>query len=216
MAKDAKKKRSKKLNYFDAFCQQIELATKEAELLKEVTQSFTTAKELQPFIERAHVIENEADELCTAVFDAILPDFVTPIDREDILELVNSLDDLTDQIEEVIQSFYMYDIHFMPEGAQTFAALTCECCSTLSEAMVDFHDYKKSHKKLQDKFAKVVELEDEADALYMKVIRSLYTEDRENPMRVMVWSSIYHTMEDCVDTCEGISELMNSILLKHA
>ncbi len=215
MSKLPKKKNKKKLDYFESFCKQIELATKEAKLLQEVTKTFEKAEALDKNIAAAHVIENDADAVCHSIYDAILPDFVTPIDREDILSLTNSLDDLTDQIEEVIQSFYMYDIHFMPKGAETFADITVKCCDALLDAMKDFSNFKKAPKKLQANFTLVNDLEDEADALYMQVMRFLFTEDRENAMRVLVWSRIYTIMEDVVDTCESIAELMNCIVLKH-
>ena len=49
----------------------------------------------------------------------------------------------------------------------------------------------------------------------MTVIRKLHTHDRENPMRVLVWSQIFDRMEKCCDSCEHAADTMNSILLKN-
>lgn len=210
-----KEKRKKKLDYFETFTEQISLATKEAILLKEVIDDFTKASDIETCLPKVHAIENEADQVCHALFDAILSDFVTPIDREDIIELTNRLDDLTDIIEEVIQSFYMYDVHFMHDKAAKFADITLESCKTLKKALDNFGNFKKNHEKIQVELQRVNTLEDEADVLYLDAIRGLYTTDNDNPMRVMVWANIFTTMEDCVDTCESISDLMNAIMLKH-
>ena len=49
----------------------------------------------------------------------------------------------------------------------------------------------------------------------MKAVRKLHTIDRENPMRVVVWTSLFDMMEDCVDICESTADKMNSIMLKN-
>ena len=49
----------------------------------------------------------------------------------------------------------------------------------------------------------------------MHVIRDLHTIDRENPMRVLVWSQIFDRMEKCCDSCEHVADLMNTVMLKN-
>ena len=60
------------------------------------------------------------------------------------------------------------------------------------------------------------ELEDEADELYIKLIRQLYTEEREHSMRVIVWTRLLDAMEDCVDQCELVANKMNTVMVKYA
>ena len=205
----------KKFNYFDAFERQTEIASKEARLLLEVVENFSKAEDIEAYLPRAHALENEGDIVCHKIFDAILPDFVTPIDREDIIALTNSLDALIDKIEEVMQRFYMYDIHFMHRDAKPFAKMIVKSCDALCAAMADFRNCKKS-KKFKQLIIEVNDIEDDADAFYMKAVRKLYTVDHENPMRVTVWTSLFDMMEDCVDICESIADKMNSIMLKYA
>ncbi len=204
----------KKFNYYDAFERQAEIAVKEAELLLEVVEKFDKAEGVQVYLPRAHALENEGDEICHGIYDAILPDFVTPIDREDIVALANNLDELIDVIEEIIQAFYIYDVHFMHNDVKPIATLLHRACCALKDAMGVFHKCKKS-----DKFRSLVilvnELEDEVDELYLKAIRKLYTVDRDNPMRAAVWTNIFDSMETCADQCERIANMMGSIMLKN-
>ena len=81
------KRRTTKFNYFDAFASQAELAAKEAELLMLVVENFDRAEKLQEYLPEAHRIENEADEVHHSIHDALLPDFVPPLDREDITSI---------------------------------------------------------------------------------------------------------------------------------
>ena len=193
-----------KFDYFDAFEKQTEVAVKEADLLIEAIEGFTEAEHLKGVMERAHELEHKGDEINHAIFKTVATDFITPIEREDII----------DYIEDVMQRFYMYDVHFMHHDALEFALLIKKSCEALDKAMEDFRNFKKS-KTFKQLIVDVNTYEEEADQLYMRVIRKLHTNDRENPMRVLVWSQIFDRMEKCCDSCEHAADMMSSILLKN-
>ena len=199
------RKKKKKFDYYDAFEAQAALCVKEAKLLKEIVHDFESAAELEKELSRAHAIEREADGVCHSVFEALLPDFVT-----------ESLDEIIDMTEEVIQNFYMFDIHFMHEDAKKFSKLIVRACEALSEAMVDFRNCKKASEKLNSLLVRVNDIEDEADALFLNIIRELYVKECDNPMRVSVWTRLFEAMEDCVDQCEAVANKMSMIMVKYA
>lgn len=203
-----------KFDYFDAFERQAEVAVKEASLLISAVENFTTAEAMKEEIDRAHVIEHEGDEINHDILKSVARDFLPPIEREDIIALAQALDDVTDCIEDVMQRFYMYDIHFMHDDAHEFACLIKKSCESLCTAMEDFRNFKKS-KKFKQLVIDVSNYEEEGDQLYIKVIRSLHTQDRENPMRVLVWSQVFGCMERCCDSCEHVADSMSTILLKN-
>ena len=181
-----------KFDYFDAFEKQSAMAVKEAELLIEAIENFTEAEDLRGIMERAHELEHEGDEVNHAIFKTVATDF----------------------IEDVMQRFYMYDVHFMHHDAEEFACLIKKSCEALDKAMVDFRNFKKS-KTFKQLIVDVNTYEEEADRLYLKVIRKLHTEDNDNPMRVLVWSQIFDRMEKCCDACEHVADTMSTILLKN-
>lgn len=204
----------RKFDYFNAFEALSEVAVAEADLLIEAIEGFTEAGALGDTMTRAHELEHKGDEINHAIFKSVATDFITPIEREDIIELAQMLDDIIDYIEDVMQRFFMYDVHFMHRDASEFAGLIKQSCMALDRAMEDFRNFKKS-KKFKSLIIDVNNYEEEADALFMKVIRSLHTDDRENPMRVLVWSQIFDRMEKCCDACEHAADTMNTILLKN-
>lgn len=204
----------RKFDYFNAFEALSEVAVAEADLLIEAIEGFTEAGALGDAMTRAHELEHKGDEINHAIFKSVATDFITPIEREDIIELAQTLDDIIDYIEDVMQRFFMYDVHFMHRDASEFAGLIKQSCMALDRAMEDFRNFKKS-KKFKSLIIDVNNYEEEADALFMKVIRSLHTDDRENPMRVLVWSQIFDRMEKCCDACEHAADTMNTILLKN-
>lgn len=204
-----------KLNYFETFMLQAQAAHKEAGVLVEVAENFTTAEAISEYLPRAHEIEHEADQLNHAVMRAIDVDFMTPFDREDIIILTNALDEIVDGIEEVIQLFYLFDVHFMHRDVIPMARLLEKSTAALSEAMGGFKDFKKFGHFLEV-MDKVDEVEEEVDAKYMEVMHNLFTEDRENAVRVMVWKDIFEHIEDCADRCDDAAQIMGSIILKNS
>ena len=203
-----------RFDYFEAFERQVKVAAAEADILIEAIEDFSAAADLVGVMERAHEMEHEGDEIAHSIYKVVGTDFITPIEREDIIELVQSLDSITDGIESVIQRFYMYDVHFMHDEALEFATYIKDSCVALGYAMEDFRNFKKS-KTFKQRIIDVNTYEEHADTLYLKVIRDLYTVDRENPMRVLVWSQIFERMEKCCDACEHAADIMNGILIKN-
>ena len=94
-------------------------------------------------MERAHELEHEGDEINHAIFKTVATDFITPIEREDIINMSQYLDNIIDYIEDVMQRFYMYDVHFIHHDALEFAHLIKKSCEALDKAMVDFRNFKE-------------------------------------------------------------------------
>ncbi len=217
MAKD-KQKKQKKFDYFTAFENQIKLACKEAELLTETIKGFkdlNNPEDLQKIMVRAHDIEHEADEICHDVFTAIATDFITPIEREDIVSLTQFFDDILDYIEDVVQRFFMYDILEMHEDALEFAEIIEKSCNALNNAMDDFRNFKKS-KNFRQRIIDINSFEEDADADYMKIIRHLHVEHKDDPLYVLTWTQLFMRMEKCTDACEHAADTMRLVMLKNS
>jgi len=148
------------------------------------------------------------------VLRSVAVDFITPIDREDIIDLAQRLDTVIDNIEGVIQCFYMYDVHEMHDGAAEFAAIIKNSTEALCRAMADFRNFKKSS-KFREMIEDVNKYEEEGDVLFLRMIRQLYTDERDRAIRVEVWSRIFDRMEAACDSCEHVADTMSDVMLKN-
>ena len=204
-----------KHDYFATFHKQAELALEEANVLIEVMENFTTAEAVQEYMPRAHEIETRADELNHSNFNAIAVDFITPIDRDDVVKISQAIDEVVDEIEEVVRELYIMNVHAMHEDALKMAQIIKKACEALVVVTAEFKNFKKS-----DAFKRAVvdanSFEEEADELYAQLIRRLHVEDEDKPMLVLVWSRIFTKMEVCTDVCEHVADIMNSVLLKNS
>lgn len=125
-----------------------------------------------------------------SVFDAVTVDFVTPIDREDIISLTQKLDDVLDYMEGTVQRFYMLDVKEMHPKAGEFAELLLKSCEKLGKALEDFDEFKNS-KKINKLIIDVGSVEEEADELFFHTLRELYSHGEENPLYVFVWDKLF-------------------------
>lgn len=207
-------KKHKEFDYFEAFEQQARLIVQQADLLVDSIKQYESSEGVEEVMKKAHELEHEGDEVTQAIYRAVAHDFITPIDRDDIIEMADSLDNVNDYLEGVVQRFYMYDVQEMHEGALEFAKVLKKSGHALSTAMEDFKNFKRS-KQFKHLVGEVSGREEEADQLYVKLIRGLHTADKQNPMRVYVWSNIFRRMENCADACEHAADVMNGIMLKN-
>ena len=205
-----------KFNYFDAFEQQVDVASEMADLLIEAIENFSTAEELRDVLDRAHVIEHRGDEINHEIRTAVSVDFITPIEPGDILELADDLDDVVDMLEGVIQRFYMFDVHFMHDKAIEFARIIQKSLKALRKSMGNFREFKKV-KKIRAMVEDVNTFEETADNLYVETIRNLYTVDAANSkaIRVEVWSRLFDRLEAICDACKLVADTMSIIVLKN-
>lgn len=204
----------KKFDYFTAFEEQLDIASEEADILLEAIENFSMAEELKEVLTRAHAIEHRGDQVNHSILSSVATDFITPIEREDIIELAQDLDDVTDMIEGIIQRFYMMDVHAMRPEAKEFAEIIRKSLKALRKSMGPFREFKKA-KKVMHMADDVNQLEEQADLLYIECIRRLYTEERENPMRVGVWTRILERLENTCDACKTVADTMATIMLKN-
>lgn len=210
--------KKKKFDYFDAFCEQAEIARRESRALVEVMEDYRPddTEWVRERIESMHEIENEGDTVCHSIFDHLAVEFMPPIDREDVTELAMLLDDVADTLEEVVQHLYMYDIHELHPCAVRVAHVIDAAVDALCEATKMFREFKKP-KKLDKLLVAVHDRESEGDALYIEAKRDLFMNHPDAPATyIIAWNSMFSHMEQCCDACERVASVMQKIALKNS
>jgi uncharacterized protein Yka (UPF0111/DUF47 family) len=202
-----------KFNYVDAFERQTAFAVKEAELLHAIVRDFKP-EDAAGALSDMHELENGADNENHDIYNHIATEFVTPIDREDIVTLAQNLDTIVDYIEDVLQRIYMYNVTYVPRDAVEMVVLIENAANALNMAMKDFRNFKKS-KTLDQLLIKVNDYEEEADELYLKSIHELFTDKADDPIYVLAWQNLFDHMEKCCDACESVASLMGTIITKN-
>ena len=97
--------KKEKLDYFGAFEELTHLAVEEADLLIKTIEEYTTPEHLVPRMKEAHELEHRGDMINHKIFTSIATDFITPLEREDLVGITQNLDDVLDYLEDVFQCF---------------------------------------------------------------------------------------------------------------
>lgn len=198
--------------YFDNFAASTALSKEAANYLVQCLENYD-AENIQQMLVQMHEIENRADGKKHELRDALAKAFVTPVDREDLDMLSHQLDDVTDNIEEVLQKFYVNNIHTVEPGAVEFAKKIVQSCELLCQLMAEFENFKRS-KNIKPLIIKVNDVEEECDQLYLTSMRAL-SKDATDPLHVIAWRDIYRCLEACADACEHVSECVGSVIMKN-
>ncbi len=205
----AKKKRN---DYFELLTNQAQFCVEAAELLEQSLCAFD-ADQITPVYEQMHQIEHNADELHHDILTKLYAEFITPIDQEDILRLVQIIDDVTDALDEVMLDFYMYHVTVLPQGADAFAKLVANCVKSLYAAIAELKNFKKPE-QLSAHIAALNQAETEADRVYGESIHTLFVSDVDSKT-LFGSSKIFDRLERCCDLCEHAADTIEQIIIKN-
>lgn len=202
----------KQNDYFDMMAQQAACSVQAAKLLRDVLASFTP-ETAQRRREEMHQLEHAADEVRHDALRKLAREFITPIERDDLLHLIQILDDVTDAIDEVAIDLYAFNVRKLPPETQTMAELVEKCVLALQEAVVELKHFKKSD-RLEELLIAVNSLESESDAAYIEATRRLYTTEKD-PIALLGVKAIYDSLESCCDLCEHATDVIENTVMNN-
>lgn len=194
--------------YYENFIESAALSCEAATLLRQTLADFDPAA-LDEKREALHEIERRGDDKRHEMVGALVTAFITPLERGDLLELSQNIDDVTDAVEDVLIRIYMCNVQTIRPDAVEFADLVIACCGAMQKLLEELPNFKKS-KTLEDLIVELNRLEELGDDLYVKCMRSLHTTDT-GALDVVVWREIYAYFEKCCDGCEHVADIVEGI-----
>lgn len=199
-------------DYFELIKKQASYCVEASNLLEEILCKFN-AESINAYRRQMHEIEHTADEIHHDILKKLSTEFITPIDQEDILRLVQIIDDITDALDEVILDVYMYHIDRIPEKTAELSKVVNKCVKALYEATGELKNFKKPE-TLRALLIKVNDIETEADTLYTDAIYQLFG-SAADVKKLLGAKAIYEGLEDCCDLCEHASDVIEQIIIKN-
>ncbi len=199
--------------YFDTFIAAVDCACQAAAILDDTLHHFQPDT-LEQRLQEIHTVEHAADCKKHELMEVLVKAFITPIEREDIILLSQNIDSLVDQIEDVLIRLYCNNVqNIRPDALQT-SALIVKGCAAVKTVMEEFADFRHS-KKLRQHIIAVNTLEEEADALFIQSVRNLHV-STQDPMEVFCWHELYRFLEHCLDACEHVADVVESVVMKNS
>jgi predicted phosphate transport protein (TIGR00153 family) len=179
-----------------------------------LNQLCTDYKDPEQIAKQIHDLENDGDKIAHKVFFEINKSFMTPIDREDIIDLIHALDDVLDFIDESASDFDTYQVKKTTKVAEDLSLIILQATKTVNEALPKLRK-RKLFPEVEMAIVEINRLENEADILFKEALKSLY-KHTQDPVDIMRLQAIYTTMEDATDSCERIASLLRGFTIKYA
>ncbi len=194
--------------FFDLFEEAGRNALRAADLLDQMLRNYPETREL---VRDILICEQEGDRITHDIIQRLNHTFVTPIDREDILELASRIDDIVDYTEEVADYLGLYKIEAPMEQAQRLAHILFQSTRQIVEAIPRMRDFKDiSHYTVE-----VNRLENDADRVSREAIASLF-DNGIDPMVVIRWKDLFERLEDAIDATEHVANVLEGIVIKNS
>jgi predicted phosphate transport protein (TIGR00153 family) len=194
--------------FYDLFEQQAATIVRSTGLLE---RALADVANLAAYQRETKALENEGDEITHEIVSTLNRTFVTPFDHEDIYALASGLDDILDYIEEVADTANLYRITTIPEPARELTRLLTLAVAQLEQAIGKL----ESGKGIDEHSAEVHRLEDVGDSTSRRAIAELFS-DQYPLLEVIKLKDLYGLLEDALDRCETVANVLEGIATKNA
>jgi uncharacterized protein Yka (UPF0111/DUF47 family) len=190
-----------------------------AEGINEATQIlkgyYTDRSDPTANLERINEVEHRGDSIFGEVVEQINHSFVTPFDREDILGLAQSLNQVLDHIQGIMEKTVIYKCEQPRERYIPALVNVLELASLeIQKAVLNLRDVKLNHEEIIASCEIIRGHEHEGDNLYRAGIARLF-EQTDDPIYMIKWKEIYEHLETTLDYCEEVSNVIKGIAVKY-
>ena len=165
-------------------------------------------------VEEIRRLEEVGDGIIHRIMTQLHKTFITPLDREDIAQVGERLDDVLDCIEEAARYMTEYHIDTPTESARELSRIIVRCAETLDKAMGILGGRGAKLKGLLDLKDQLNTLENEADRVTSRAMGELF--ESYSAIDIIKWKEVYGQLEGATDRCEEIAAILEGIVIKHA
>ncbi|MBN1475104.1 MAG: DUF47 domain-containing protein [Syntrophaceae bacterium] len=198
-------------NFFEYFDELADKISEGGQLFMEMTQKKDYSEAI---VTKLKQIEHEADGITHKTYERMHKTFLTPIDREDIYALVNKMDSIMDVIEATAIRIHLYKVKKPSNEIIIQARILNEAIKKVKNIVHALRNMKNSEMILSG-CVEINTLENEGDVALRTIMADLFAEEKD-AIELVKWKDIYQLLEEAIDVCEDVSNIVEGIVLKHA
>jgi len=195
--------------FFELLKEAAENVLKATEILERVSEDVKLAPEWATEVNR---LEHEGDRITREIIGLLNVSLVTPIDREDITDLAQAIDDILDITDGLVERMVLYKLEATPTHFKVLAQQLHSATSELVQA-ISLLNKPKEYSELDHYCDQVIYYEKRADRVYREAIAELFEEERDF-VKLIKWREIYAIVEEAVDATEDVCDILQGITVK--
>ena len=197
--------------FFDFFNQHAELAARAALELQALLADLTQLERRSRAIEKN---EKKADQITHQTMQLLHRTFVTPLDRDEIHQLITGMDDILDLMEDVATCLFLYDVKAVTPDAQKLGEICVTCTIKVKDAVAKLESMKNADAILTI-CGEIDRLESEADFVFRSALAKLFREEPD-VKQIIKLKEVYQLLESITDKCEDVANVIEGIVLENA
>lgn len=205
------------LNTDNSFYESFESASQNvmncAKALLETLQQYP--RELQIKAAQIKELEHKGDRITHETIEKLNTTFMTPLDREDIHQLITNIDDIVDLIDGAVSRLALYQIPAVTKEAVNFAEVLVKATELLDKTITGLRHIDKREAIIPN-CHEIHTMENVGDQLLRAAMVDLFETEKNNPINVIKWKEIYEDLEKATDRCEDVANIIEGIILKNA
>ena len=192
--------------FYELFQRQGELVS---DSLTELSKSLLEGRSRHP---RLRDLEHACDDVTQEIYELAHRTFVTPMDQGDIMALAGSLDDIVDLAEEASDKLDLYRVTEVTDSAKSIGECLAAAGVEISRAL----EALESFDRLEERRTEIHRLENEGDRINREALGHLFSDDRMPAAELVKWKDLYDLLEQTMDKCEAVANLLATIAIKNA
>ena len=159
-------------------------------------------------------VENCADGITHETMRQLHKSFITPLDREEIHQLITSLDDILDLIQDVAHTVTLYNVRRITSEAINLSEICRSCCERVRSAVALLPSMDNGVDILK-LCQEIDQLESVADREMRAAMSRLFREEPE-VRELIKFRAIYELLEGVTDRCDDVANIIEGIVLENS
>lgn len=198
---------------YDLLESQAEVAVKAAVAFVEMAKDFGNLAQHAELLDK---LESEGDDFTHELQNKIATVFITPLDKEDLRELSQALDDVTDLIEAAAARADLYSLKGPRADLLPAAELLLQLTELTRNAVKELRNGFTKSKTLRETLREIHTVENHSDRAFRKALKNLFDEPGIDALTVIKWKEMFDRIEHASDKCESIAAIIGTIIDKYS
>ena len=204
-------------NFFEMFNQHADRVVEAAHAFSQLVANYNDLHLREKYGQDVDNAERAADRVTHDVNKALHRTFITPLDREQIHSLINTMDDVADLIQDSAETMALYDVRHMTDEIKRLTALSVKCCERVRDAvkLLDRISDNSTAEAALKTCEEIDRLESDADRVMRSAMSKLFREEPD-VREVIKLKAIYELLETITDKCEDVANHIEGIVLENS
>jgi predicted phosphate transport protein (TIGR00153 family) len=200
----------KEERFFELFTRHAQVTLAGAEALRALLKGDDVQQCCREITKR----ENEADEITREVLTALRRSFITPLDRGDIKDLITSMDDAIDQMNQTGKIITLFELCSFKQSMQDMGEIIVRAAKLTVDAVARLGSLGKQSSRLHGLTEEIIRLEEQADQLHDQGRKELFLQQKD-AIAFVIGTELYNHLEMVVDRFEDVANEISAIVIEN-